>query len=120
MNYANTRSNADRLIVGSGQAMTLNSRSAAAYDTAAGGSAVVSSVDVSCTGVSTNYSDREVDGNMVQRGDAKVVLSAVIATAPKVGDGLLIGTVSYNIVNVTTKSPGGTALVYILQVRRGG
>jgi hypothetical protein len=57
---------------------------------------------------------------MIQAGDRKVTVSAEgLSVAPEPADRLTIGSTVWTIVSVTPTDPGGTAVVYECQVRRG-
>ncbi len=115
--YESLRDTAARLIADKGRTMTLRSKTAGSYSTSSG-AVSVTSVDTTVTGVVTNYPLMRVDGTLVQRGDLKVL--TVSSVAPKAGDGLYIGTVEHDIIDVREVNPGGTVVVYAVQARRGG
>lgn len=68
-------------------------------------------------GVRTQFSLRETDGTVIQRGDVKLVLSASFPE-PKEGDKFTVNSVVYNYVNHEVKAPADTSIVYIVQVRK--
>lgn len=71
-----------------------------------------------CTIVVDTYRAFEIDGTMILAGDKKVLLSVEgLAITPTTADKLQIGGVAHTIINVETLSPGGTTLLYTLQVR---
>ena len=116
MKYASLRSTADRLIVGSGVSMTLQSATTGAYDPATGASAVTYT-SYSCFGVVMGYPEKLVDGTMILRGDSKIVLSPVIDMAPKAGDRIIAQSKTWEVISVDDAAPGDTVLAYTLQVR---
>ena len=63
------------------------------------------------------YSAKEIDGTLIQRGDCKLMLPGV-APAPLVGDTINLGGIIWNVVNVTTDQPAGVPVLFTLQVRR--
>lgn len=63
------------------------------------------------------YTTREIDGELIQRGDAKFLLPGV-APAPLVDDRLTVGAVTWTVVGVQTVQPAGIPIIHTLQVRR--
>lgn len=115
--YDSLRAVALKLIGEKGREVTLRSRSSGAYD-ASTGSASATYTDTVMSAVVSNYPMRNIDGTRVQQGDLKIML--VSDVAPHVGDGLLIGGVEHEVLDVRELNPGGTTLTYTMQVRRGG
>ena len=75
--------------------------------------------DHACTLVVSEYKNFEIDGSRVLATDKKVLLStAALAIEPVLSDKLLIGGVAHSIVRVMPVSPGGTVVLWELQVRR--
>jgi len=68
-------------------------------------------------GVRTQFSNYETDGNLIQRGDVKLVLSTDFPV-PAEGDKFTVDDTVYNYVNHEEKSPAGIAVTYIVQVRK--
>jgi hypothetical protein len=74
--------------------------------------------DVPCYFVVAQYDQEERDGDLVQQSDQKVYVSVRdIDTAPTTRDRLVIGGTARRIVTVEPISPGGTVIVYVLQIR---
>lgn len=115
--YLALRATAAALIAAKGRTMTLRSRSSGSYNASTGG-AVVTTSNTTITGVVSNFPLLLVDGTQIQRGDVKVL--TVSSVEPKPGDGLLIGSIEYDVVSVREINPGGTVVLYSLQARRGG
>ena len=67
-------------------------------------------------GVYQDYSDSEIDGTTILRGDRRLIIEALnIVRAPEVGD--KISGTSEQILNVQTIRPGSTVVAYVCQVR---
>jgi hypothetical protein len=118
MKYPAMRVTADKLIVGSGIPMTLKSVATGAYDPATG-LAATSTTDHSCYGIVNGYPERLVDGTIIRRGDAKIILSPIVDVTPKPGDRIVAQGTTWEIVNVNDATPADVVIAYVLQVRHG-
>lgn len=99
-----------------GKALTLRKVSEGAYDPATGLASNTNS-DTSVKGMVLNYRDSQFDGDIVQRGDRKIVIRASDGVVPEVQDLVLDGSDNYRIVNVRQIEQAGTDLVYVCQGR---
>lgn len=61
------------------------------------------------------YDEREIDGNQITTGDAKMYLE-LIAFEPRVGDMVAHGGKDWRIKNVKPIAPSGERVVYVLQI----
>ena len=68
--------------------------------------------------VITEYDTREIDGTAIRRTDQKALVSVNDEIEVTTNDDLVMGELSYNILNARPISPAGIAVVYELQVRR--
>lgn len=66
--------------------------------------------------IPSNYTNREIDGTLIQRGDFKV-LAHEMSDEPEVGDNLTIGGITCKIVGVTHTKVNGASVLYTLQCR---
>lgn len=113
--YTGLRATAQRLLSRFGQSATLTRRAASgtAYDP------TISETGYTVTVAVMEYSNREREGALIQTGDKKVYLSTEgLSITPTVADTLTVGGAKHEIVNVMHLDPGGTVLMYELQVRR--
>jgi hypothetical protein len=79
----------------------------------------VGTSDIKVTAVVLDYSTREVDGALIERGDLRVLITATAPIAPDAqNQRLVIDGKVFRIVNVRPLSPGGTVVYWDLQVRR--
>lgn len=115
--YSGMSATAARMLGDKGQQMTLRKRTPGTYTP---GTAVTQTdADHTVTGAVFAYPAVVIDGTRIQVGDKKVILAAEGMTVePDTGDTLLIGSTWNNIVAVKPVDPAGTAVVFILQVRR--
>lgn len=66
-------------------------------------------------GVITNFEDATIDETLVKRGD-KLLLTIDLGE-PQINDKFQVGGVTYNYINHETVSPGGTDVLYKIQLR---
>lgn len=114
--YTRSRATADRLIARFGQAGTLSrpTKSGTPYNPTPG-----APDDHPCTFVVLEYAQGEIDGSRVLETDKKVMLcKGALAIEPATSDKLLVGGVSHSIMDVRPLSPGGTVVLFEIQVRR--
>lgn len=120
--YDTFQATATRLIDKFGQAATLKQSTIGAYDPATG---TASETVTSSTGrvVVTDYDIRQVDGTLIQRGDKRILLSVITGVgakdvSPVPGDKIVVGNVTYTVVDASPLSPGGTVVMHEIQARR--
>lgn len=117
--YTSIRALAEGQIREYGRTMTLIRPSATGFDPETGAYAAGTSTEYEVVGISTKFSRKEIDGTFVQAADQKVLLAAdTISTVPTVSDLLKIGEETWSILQVQEVSPGGTVLLYTLQIRK--
>jgi len=116
-NYGRPKATADRLIARFGQAGTLRRMlpgSGPAYDPGE-----PSPDDYAATFAVLDFNGREIDGSRVLATDKKILLAnGALAIQPTLSDKLVIGDVEHSIINIETLAPGGTVVMWTLQVRR--
>lgn len=123
--YADMASTAADLIAQFGQPVTLTRSVPGAYDTATGTNGAPDVSTQSCLAVEDAYTAREIDGTLVRVGDRRLILSpetsaGATVNAPQPGDTITFADASlWTVKTVEPTSPGGTALIYTLQLRRG-
>lgn len=66
-----------------------------------------------------NYSNKEIDGTLIQETDKKIYMSTEgLTVVPDVADTLTVEGAAHEIINVIPLSPAGTVVFYELQARR--
>lgn len=107
-----------------GQAVTLSRPSGveATYDPATGTSTPASPATYSGRGAIFGYRRRDIDGTLVQVGDQRLLLSphqtdGTAMPEPQTTDRVVIGSTTYTVQNVSKTAPGGTVVMYTLQLR---
>lgn len=115
--YTGLQGTATRLLASYGRAMSLRSQTYTTPNTATPWNKTVTNADLAITGVVEDYRQAEVDGTKIKQGDKRILVAGSITTAPAAGKQIVDGAVVYTIQDVTTLQPGGTALLYVCQVR---
>lgn len=113
IDYTAIREQASIAILDAGQSMTLvrTTSSGKPWDP------IKTPEETTATGVLTGFTVAERE--LVQQGDKKVLMSAVgLAFEPAPGHALLIGGARHTVVAVDPLRPGGTPLLYRVQVRQ--
>lgn len=84
------------------------------YNFTTGANGVGSIASQTIKAVVTDFEDKEIDGNLVKRGDKLYTIAAKDLIAPSLND--MID--DYKILNIKTIQTGDTALLYKCQVRK--
>lgn len=116
--YDSLKLTADTLIDDKGQACTINVVTPGAYD-AATGTSTATTVSTAVTAAIFDFPQGLIDGTLIRQGDKKVLMSAYgHSVTPRPADTLTdaAGTV-YTIVTAKATAPGGTVVLWTLQVR---
>ena len=115
--YEEMSATAAELIAEFGQTITLERSAPGAYD-ASTGIVPVTTTSLSGTGIDLDYTVREIDGTLVQRGDRKLLMSVKAGVVPAVSDVAIVGAVRFRVLAVKPLAPGGVTLTYELQCRQ--
>lgn len=119
MTYASQAASVVRQIGKFGRLVTLRRVTAGTLDTATDTITGAGTTDATVKAVVLDYQQREIDGDMVIRGDKRVLIAAAdLDSAPAKSDRIIDGGVTYQIENVEIVGPGDTDLLYKLQVRK--
>lgn len=112
--YSGLKGTAETLIAKFGQTMYLmRSTATGSYNP------TISTTSYAATGVLTEYAIRERDGTLIRVNDKKAIISTEsLAIVPNNEDKLKVGGVTHEIIDVSPLSPGGTTLIYKMQVRK--
>ena len=114
--YSDLKLTAARLLTDKGQQVTFSREVETAFNPTTG---VVTASTTTYTGYGAafDYSQREIDGVIVQAGDIRFLMEAT-TTEPKNGDTTTIDSSNYRIMNVNPTSPAGVVVMYEVQLRR--
>lgn len=118
--YTDMRATAGRLLTSFGQSMTLTKRASGSYSPSTGTSSVTTTTYTVKGAVFDYKSSFSTGPLLIQAGDRRAMIAAEgLSVSPEPLDRLTIGSVVWSIVAVSKTEPGGTAVVYECQIRRG-
>ena len=116
MSYLPQQAAADRLIAKFGAACTLSTQAQTGFD-GLGQPISIPAVSITGYGVKLNYKTSEIDGSVVQMGDAKFLLST--RSRPLIDMRVTLAGETWRVVNVGALAPDSTDVVfYALQLRK--
>ena len=114
--YSGLAAVATRLLTDKGQQLTFTRKTTTVSDPVQGKRGTTTSTYAGF-GAAFDYNRTEIDGQAVQRGDIRLLLNAV-TTVPIIDDTTIIDSVTYRVMSVRPTSPGGTVVMYELQLRK--
>lgn len=115
VDYAILANTATSLLTDNGQNLTFGRETSSGFNPVTGVDTTASSTYTGY-GAGFDYKKSEVDGEVIQNGDVRLILQAV-TTAPLIGDTVTYNGSVYRVMNVNEVSPGGTVVIYKLQLR---
>jgi len=71
----------------------------------------------SASGVEFAYSQREVDGSLIQSGDRRVLIAPDLGTMPQSGDVVTLGIYRLEVVESRPLQPAGVVVLHEVQAR---
>lgn len=77
----------------------------------------VQPVDITTYGILKQYNSREIDGNMIQLNDQKLIISAFGLPELTTNHQILINNVVQNVINIKKFAPALTTFGYEIQLR---
>jgi hypothetical protein len=122
VNYVSLAAKAKALIEANGRDLTFKTVSRAAADANKpwrGPSAAPT--EFTLKGVVVDYDEDDVDGDLVRRGDKRVLVAQNSITGGqdmKIVDAMDDGGLDYKVVAVSPVAPGDTTIIYEIQARR--
>jgi hypothetical protein len=119
-NYANSAATALRLLTKFGRDVTHRKINEGTYNPETG-TVTNTNTDTTVKAVDLDFSDK-TNGNQyftdnVQMGDRYALIAPSVASID-VSDKLIIGGVTWNVVNVKTLAPAGTVVLFTAQIRK--
>ena len=114
--YSGLQNTASRLLLSKGQPLIIRRKAVVSKDPVVGSVTTSTAQDFTVNGVLVNYGTMLVAEGAVQSGDRLAIIEAGVV-APSKDDQLVAEGRIWTIVDFTTVSPGGTAIIYKLQVR---
>lgn len=116
MSYLPQQATADRLVAKSGAPCTLSTQAQTGYD-GLGQPISIPAVSIPGYGVKLNYKKAEIDGSVIQMGDAKFLLST--RAVPLIDMRVTLAGEAWRVVSVAPLAPDSTDVVfYTLQLRK--
>lgn len=116
MSYLPQQATADRLIAKFGAPCTLSTQAQTGYD-GLGQPVNIPAVSINGSGVKLNYKKAEIDGSVVQIGDAKFLLST--RQVPLIDMRVTLAGEVWRVISVSPLAPDSTDVVfYTLQLRK--
>lgn len=116
LNYTALQTTATSALTNFGADASATRTGGSTFNPATGSYSGGSTTTVTGKAVRLNYSKSEVDGEMVQRDDAKMYFQAGNG-APEIDDNMLFDSENYRVMNVITIAPTDTDVMYELQLR---
>jgi len=114
--YENLQKVATKLLTSKGAKITFTRQVETGF-TPATGAKTYSSFSYTGYGAKFGYQLSEIDGEIVKRGDARLLLEKT-TVAPKIGDSAKLGTVNYRIMDIETTEPAGEVVMYTCRLRK--
>lgn len=111
------RGTAATLIANYGAAATFSRTAGSTFSPATGAYTGGASTTIAGKAVRMNYEKREIDGQIVQRGDFKLLFGAE-SGEPAIGDTVAFNGSNYRVMDVSATSPADVAVMYDVQCRR--
>ena len=116
--YDGSAAMALRLIQKKGRTVTLRTKSGT-YNPDTDDFSSQTEDDASVKAVFTNYSNSQIDGELVRRGDKRLLMAALgLESSPSGRDQVIDGDDTYKIISFETIQPGDTPILYKVQVRK--
>jgi hypothetical protein len=117
-NYTKLQATAQRLITKFGKEWTVRRLTKGTYNPAANTRSTDATTNYTAKAVRTEYKAYQIDGEVIQRGDFKLLLEAAgLAITPATTDKMVDGSAIYQIINIKEIKPASTILYYEIQVR---
>ena len=116
-NYTKSAATAKRLLAKFGQPLTLSLPDTVEDGPPGVTGTTIAGRSITGVGVKLDYDNREIDGTVIQTGDARVLLEAT-SEPPENGMLLTIAGNEWRVENWQPLEPADTVVLYTLQVRR--
>jgi hypothetical protein len=116
--YDGLKLTANGLILDKGQACTLGVVTQGTYDADAAAS-TPSTANTSIVAAIIDYPRKEIDGSLIRQGDKRAIVSAYgISVTPLPSHKFTDAAgVTYTIMDVRSVAPGGTVVLWVMQIR---
>jgi len=108
---------AANLLIDKGQVVTFSREVGGTFDPVLGKTSGATTTPWAANAVALSYSNAEIDGTVVQKGDVKLV-SEYTTTEPQPDDTCTVDGVVYRVMNNEPISPAGTTVINKVQLRK--
>lgn len=115
--YSEAAASAHAVLVELGADATLVSKTGVVYDVATARATAATTRSRTVRAVVFDYPQRYIDGTLIRQSDKQCYMSTVGAGLPKIGDAVVWGGVTHQVVNVKPLAPALTAVLFDLQLR---
>ncbi len=118
MNYSKLQNTAFKLLSKFGEDIIIRRETKTTYNPATNTDSVSTTDNYTVKGVKSNFRKSEIDGEIIQQGDFKLLLeSKNLSIDPKTSDKIIYNSNIYKIIDIISVKPADTIIYYILQVR---
>lgn len=117
-NYSNIQATAQRLITKFGKDWAIRRNVKGTYNPSTNTRTTTSTENHTVKAVKTEYKNYQVDGEVIKRGDFKLLVEAKgLSITPSTDDEIVDGTDIYQIINIKEIKPATITIYYEIQVR---
>lgn len=116
-NYTKSAATAQRLLTKFGKSLTLTLPDTVEDGPPGVGGTTVPGRSIAGQGVKLNYQNSEIDGTLIQAGDAKIILEAT-SEPPENGMLITIDGSEWRVMDWSPLAPADTVVIYTIQARR--
>lgn len=115
--YTKSATTARRLLTKFGKPLTFSLADTVEDGPPGVGGTTIPGRSITGVGVKLNYANSEIDGALIQAGDAKIILEST-AEPPENGMTTTIDGSAWRVMDFIPLAPADTVVIYTLQVRR--
>jgi hypothetical protein len=114
--YLQSQSTATALLARFGITATFSRTTGATFSPGAGSFTGGTATTISGKAVRTEFKQSEIDGQLVQAGDFKLMFSGA-ASAPAIGDSVLFDGESFRVMDSNPAKPASVVVLYVVHCR---
>ena len=113
--YSDLAAVATRLLTDKGQQVTFSRETSTGFNPTTGINTTTTST-ITGYGAAFDYNSSEIDGTIIVKGDIRFLFEA--GSAPQQDDTVTIDSIGYRVMDVKKTAPGGTDVLYEVQLRK--
>lgn len=119
MSFSSNMINTARTLLSSkGESISFTRVTEGAYNPATSAVASGTTTNYTADGLPTQFSKNEIDGDLIQSSDIRLILEKPSTETPAIGDTCVINSITYRVQDVTPIRAEGTDIFYIAQLRK--